>query len=106
MQPLLPGPALHPLSHGFGTVRWDISDQTACEDGSTCPVSSTFTDYHFSVPMGCQRVDVAVTKNNNGYEQRMQITSQPPTPQNGWRGELALSDPYVGAAIFDFDVVR
>eukprot|EP01045_Picozoa_sp_COSAG04_P009097 COSAG04_NODE_519_length_13169_cov_10.968248_2_plen_57_part_00 len=56
--------------------------------------------------MGCQRVDVAVTKNNNGYEQRMQITSQPPTPQNGWRGELALSDPYVGAAIFDFDVVR
>ena len=30
---------------------WDISNLAACQSGSTCPVSNTFTDEQFAVPM-------------------------------------------------------
>ena len=46
--------------------EWDISSLQACQPGSTCPVSSTYTDQHFMVPQGCAAVDVQVIKSNNG----------------------------------------
>jgi hypothetical protein len=68
---------------------WDISALAACTAGSTCPVTDTFTDPHFAVPMGCGRVAVNVQKNSV----RGQITVTEPNPVNGWRGELMLEDP-------------
>ena len=79
---------------------WDISSLASCASGSTCPVSTTFTDEHFMVPAGCQSVDVAVTKNSV----RGTLTTQPPTASNGWRGEIAMADPFTGAVVFDFTV--
>lgn len=79
---------------------WDISALAACQAGSTCPVSDTFTDSRFAVPMGCGRVAVTVQKNSV----RGQLTVTEPNAANGWRGEVMMEDPYVDRAIFDFDV--
>ena len=99
---------------------WDISGLQACQPGSTCPVSKTFTDgttnllplmrlehpaglrcvssrvdargwcaEHFSVPTGCGSISVDIIKNSA----RGQVTANPPTPGNGWRGEILMSDP-------------
>ena len=78
---------------------WDISALAACQPGSTCRVSDTFTDEHFAVPMGCDAVDVQVQQNAG----RGQVTvQQQPSSSNGWRGELAMSDQYLGRTVFDF----
>ena len=68
--------------------------------GSTCPVSNTFTDTRFAVPRGCHAVTTNVVKN----DVRGQIEVQEPSANNGYRGELHLSDPYNGAGVFDFTI--
>ena len=80
--------------------EWDISGLQACQPGSTCPVSSTFTDPRFTVPQGCALIQTQVTQNTV----RGQITVTEPSTNNGFRGELHLSDPYMGAAVFDFTI--
>ena len=79
---------------------WDISNLGACPMGSTCPVSNTFTDERFAVPMGCQSVGVNVQQNR----ERGTITVTAPSSTNGWRGELMIEDQYTGQAIIDFTV--
>ena len=79
---------------------WDISDLAACQPGSTCPVSKTYTDERFMVPRGCRSVTTQIVKNSA----RGQVTAQDPTAGNGWRGEIHMSDPYNGADVFDFTV--
>ena len=54
---------------------WDISSLQACEMGSTCPVSNTFTDTRFAVPRGCHAVTTNVVKN----DVRGQIEVQEPS---------------------------
>ena len=71
-----------------GDEPWDISSLQSCAPGSTCPVSSTFTDEHFMIPQGCQSVSVNLIQNSV----RGQLTSQPPTAANGWRGEHLPGD--------------
>ena len=44
---------------------------------------------HFSVPTGCGSISVDIIKNSA----RGQVTANPPTPGNGWRGEILMSDP-------------
>ena len=39
---------------------WDISEMGGCHAGSTCPVSPTFTDERFMVPMGCSAITAQV----------------------------------------------
>ena len=43
---------------------WDISDLAACQPGSTCPVSKTYTDERFMVPRGCRSVTTQIVKNS------------------------------------------
>ena len=43
--------------------NWDISDMAQCRSGSMCPVSKTFTDQQFEVPMGCASMNMDVTLN-------------------------------------------
>jgi hypothetical protein len=78
--------------------EWDISSLQACQPGSTCPVSNVFTDTRFTVPQGCSSITTNIQKNTV----RGTITVQEPSAGNGWRGELLLSDPYMGADVFDF----
>jgi len=79
---------------------WDISGLGACQPGSTCPVSPTFTDLNFDVPMGCQSVQVQAVKNSGSGT----ATVQQPTRANGWRGELLLADHYAGETVMDVTV--
>jgi hypothetical protein len=79
---------------------WDISGLGACHPGSTCPVSSTFTDEQFDVPMGCSSVQVTAVLNSG----QGTATVQQPTRANGWRGEVLLADPYDGETVQDITV--
>ena len=79
---------------------WDISGLGACQPGSTCPVSPTFTDLNFDIPMGCQSVQVQAVKNSGSGT----ATVQQPTRANGWRGELLLADHYAGETVMDVTV--
>jgi hypothetical protein len=82
-------------------VPWDISSLGACHAGSTCPVSSTFTDPEFDLPMGCASIQVSAVLNqpNTGT-----VEVQPPTRANGWRGEVVLAYPNSGETVQDITV--
>jgi|EP01046_Picozoa_sp_COSAG06_P003293 hypothetical protein len=79
---------------------WDISDLGACHPGSTCPVSKTFTDEQFDVPMGCASVQVSAVLNSGSGA----VTVQQPTRSNGWRGEVLMSDANYGETVQDITV--
>ena len=81
--------------------EWDISDLGQCQQGVGCPVSRTYTDQQFEVPMGCASINMQATKNGG----RGTITSFPPTRASGYRGELEISDDgFGGADVFDVTV--
>ena len=81
--------------------EWDISGLADCEQGVGCPVSKTFTDRQFRVPMGCQNVDVQAQKNQG----RGIISTFAPSLGNGFRGEIELSDEgFGGADVYDVTV--
>ena len=48
----------------------------------------------------CSAIQTQITQNSV----RGQISVQEPSANNGWRGELRLSDPYMGADVFDFTI--
>lgn len=84
-----------------GRQEWDISGLAQCEQGRGCPVSKTFTDEQFQVPMGCNNIGIQATKNQG----RGVITTFAPTPSNAFRGEIEISDEgFSGADVYDVTV--
>ena len=81
---------------------WDISGMGECRSGVECPVSKTFTDRQFEVPMGCASIDMAVQVNGG----RGQVPQhEAPTPGNFYRGEVIISDDgFGGADVYDITV--
>ena len=69
-------------------AEWDITALGNCEAGSSCPVSPTFTDEQFEVPMGCSSVTVNAVKMRG----RGEVTTEAPSAGNGWRGGLHIAD--------------
>ena len=68
--------------------EWDISALGKCEAGKNCPVSPTFTDEQFDVPMGCS----SLTMNLQKMRGRGEVTAEEPTAGNGWRGGVHIID--------------
>ena len=65
-----------------------------------CPVSPTFTDAQFEVPMGCQEVRVdAQTMRGRGV-----VTTNAPTQGNSMIGSLHIEDTAGGPAVYDVRV--
>jgi hypothetical protein len=84
-----------------GRREWDISGLAACEQGVGCPVSETFTDEQFLVPMGCNNIGIQATKNLG----RGTIQTFAPTAGNAFRGEVEISDEgFGGADVYDITV--
>ena len=79
---------------------WDISGLGACHAGSTCPVSTTFTDMGFEMPMGCASVQVSAVLNS--AQGSFEVTQ--PSRANGWRGEILMRNPYDGEVVMDATV--
>jgi hypothetical protein len=81
---------------------WDISDMAHCHSGVECPVSKTFTDRQFEVPMGCANIDMQVTVNSGRGTQPQTIA---PSQGNSFRGEVILNDDgFSGADVYDITV--
>ena len=93
----------------IGNQQWDISSLSACQPGQNCPVSETYTDTQFEVPMGCQQVTVNAVKTRG----RGTVTTVAPAAGNAWRGTLTIEDDvpgqhgtdgFGGAAVYDVRV--
>jgi hypothetical protein len=69
-------------------AQWDITALGDCAAGSNCPVSPTFTDEQFEVPMGCSSVTVNAVKMRG----RGEVTTEAPSAGNGWRGAIHIAD--------------
>ncbi len=81
---------------------WDISDMAQCRSGSMCPVSKTFTDQQFEVPMGCASMNMDVSLNGGRGTQPQKVV---PSMGNNFRGELIISDDgFGGADVYDITV--
>ena len=81
--------------------EWDISGMAQCEQGVGCPVSETYTDAQFMVPMGCDQITMDAQKTGG----RGIVNSFAPTRASGYRGELEISDDgFGGADVFDITV--
>ena len=82
--------------------EWDISSLSKCKAGIGCPVSETFTDDQFEVPMGCNSMSMQVTQNGGrGGSPQQQV----PSVGNGYRGEITIDDrANGGATVYDIDV--
>ena len=81
--------------------EWDISGLQDCEQGVGCPVSKTFTDQQFAVPMGCSNIGIQAHKNLG----RGTVQTFGPTPGNANRGEIEISDEgFGGADVYDITV--
>ena len=61
---------------------WDITALGDCVPGSHCPVSPTYTDEQFEVPMGCSEVTATATT----LRGRGEVTTEAPSAGNAWRG--------------------
>ena len=83
------------------SVEWDISSLGACTQGVGCPVSETFTDARFEVPMGCREIQMSAQKSAG----RGIVTSFAPNVNQAYRGELEISDEgFGGADVYDVTV--
>ena len=85
----------------IGADQWDISTLGDCVPGSHCPVSPTYTDEQFEVPMGCQSVTATATTMRG----RGAVTTENPSAGNAWRGSLHIEDRDGGASVYDVRVV-
>ena len=86
-------------------VEWDISSLRNCKPGFGCPVSHTFTDRQFEVPMGCNNIQMVVQQNGGrGPPPTLGSTAVLPTRANGFRGEMVISDPPGGSDVYDLTV--
>ena len=82
--------------------NWDISDMAQCTSGVECPVSKTFTDRQFEVPMGCSNIQMQVVKNAGRGTQPQTVT---PSQGNNFRGEIIITDDsFGGADVYDLTV--
>jgi hypothetical protein len=75
----------------INNAEWDITALGKCSsDGpnKSCPVSPTFTDEQFEVPMGCSSVTVSAQK----VRGRGTVTAEDPSAGNGWRGAVHFAD--------------
>lgn len=68
---------------------WDITSMGQCHSGAECPVSATFTDRQFEVPMGCASIGMQVVVNAGRGTTPQQVI---PSQGNNWRGEVIISD--------------
>jgi hypothetical protein len=96
----------------INNAQWDISEYgAACSgnaagaggqhgNGGNCPVSPTFTDEQFMVPMGCSAVTTTVQKTRG----RGEVTVEEPTAGNGWRGGITIVDAPGSSAVYDIRV--
>jgi hypothetical protein len=84
----------------INSQEWDISALGDCEPGGHCPVSPTFTDEQFEVPMGCD----AVTMTAQTMRGRGEVTTEAPSAGNAWRGGLHIADHDGGSAVYDVRV--
>ena len=83
-------------------VEWDISGLSSCSSGSECPVSKTFTDPRFRVPMGCNNMDMQVSMAAGRGQQPQKVV---PSAANAFRGEVILTDEgFGGADVYDVTV--
>lgn len=81
---------------------WDISDMSHCHSGVECPVSKTFTDQQFEVPLGCTAIGMEVTVNGGRGQVPQHVV---PSAGNNYRGEVILSDDgFAGADVYDVTV--
>ena len=81
---------------------WDISSMSQCRSGTMCPVSPTFTDQQFEVPLGCASIGMTATLNAGRGTQPQTVA---PSQGNNNRGELIISDDGFGAAdVYDITV--
>ena len=71
---------------------WDISGLSNCQAGQNCPVSATYTDRSFEVPMGCQSIDVSAIKTRG----RGEVTTVAPSAGNAWTGSIHIEDDVAG----------
>ena len=83
-----------------GNQQWDISALGNCVAGQNCPVSPTFTDEQFDVPMGCQQLQMSFTK----LRGRGDVTTVTPSAGNGYRGEVHIVDGPGAADVYDIRV--
>ena len=82
-------------------AEWDISGLGKCEQGIGCPVSATFTDEQFMVPMGCSNIGMQAALNAG----RGSVNKIAPTEGAGFKGELQISDAIAGGAdVYDVTV--
>ena len=82
--------------------QWDISSMSMCTSGRQCPVSKTFTDRQFEVPMGCGAIQMQVQKNAGRGTQPQTVA---PSLGNNFRGEVIISDDgFGGADVYDLTV--
>lgn len=75
-----------------GNDMWDISGLSNCQAGQNCPVSATYTDRSFEVPMGCQSIDVSAIKTRG----RGEVTTVAPSAGNAWTGSIHIEDDVAG----------
>jgi hypothetical protein len=83
-----------------GNQIWDITALGDCTAGQNCPVSPTFTDEQFDVPMGCQSMQVQALKTRG----RGDVTTETPSAGNGFRGAIHIHDTPGAADVYDIRV--
>ena len=84
------------------SVPWDISQMAQCTSGIECPVSTTFTDRQFEVPMGCTSIGMQVTVNSGRGTAPTKVV---PSQGNNYRGEVVINDDgFSGADVYDLTV--
>ena len=79
---------------------WDITALGDCVPGSHCPVSPTYTDEQFEVPMGCSQVTATATTMRG----RGEVTTEAPSAGNAWRGTLHIEDRQGSSDVYDVRV--